>query len=79
MESPFPHQPLHASPKIEYGLYRWYRGSDHRVLASRGYQKPHGGRSYRHSQEAITPADVRIADPLDGSVSCEPGYLAAET
>ena len=48
------------------------------MLASRGYKKPRGGRVCRHSLEAITPADVRIADRLDGNVSCEPGYIAAE-
>ena len=49
------------------------------MLASRGYQKPRGGRVCRHSLEATTPADVRITDRLNGNVSFEPGYIAAES
>ena len=47
------------------------------MLVSRGYKKPRGSHVCRHSLEAITPADVRIANGLDGNVSCEPGYIAA--
>ena len=79
MRTLFLHQPLPASPEIEYGLYWWYRGSDHGMLASRSYKKPREGRVCRHSLEAVTPADVGIADLLDGSVSCEPGHTAAES
>ena len=49
------------------------------MLASKSYQNPRGGRVYRHSQEVVMPADVRIADRLDGIVSWEPGYIAAES
>ena len=49
------------------------------MLASRSYKKPREGRVCRHSLEAVTPADVGIADLLDGSVSCEPGHTAAES